>query len=112
MDSHGSVSPTRTPPTAGVDATSRSAGGDVTRRRQTDRLPAPTARRINAALAASGPAEIVEFRDVHRRDDGVWTATHFRSGVVIEADTFECLAKIEAPQVRILHAWRTKGLLA
>ncbi|MEU7837878.1 hypothetical protein [Nonomuraea sp. NPDC049129] len=36
MDSHGSVPPTRPPARPGVDAPSRSADGEVTRRRQTD----------------------------------------------------------------------------
>lgn len=108
MDSHGSVPPTRTPPTAGVDATSRSAGGDVTRRRQADH-PAP---HPPHTVQLTPDREIVEFHDVHRRDDGLWTATHFRSGTVIEAGTFDDLATIEAPQVRILYAWRVRGLIA
>lgn len=57
MDSHRSVSPTRTPPTAGGDATSRSAEGDVTRRRQTDQHPP-------APVENANHLEIAEFHDV------------------------------------------------
>jgi hypothetical protein len=100
----------RPPAPAGVDATSRSADGDVTRRRQTDYTAPPPPR----AVQLTPDPEIVEFHDVHRRDDGLWTATHFRSGTVIEAGTFDDLAMIEAPQVRILYAWRVRvrGLIA
>lgn len=54
MDSHGSVPHTRTPLTAGVDATSRSAGGDVTRRRQTDQVALPAQRRPSHPEVAEG----------------------------------------------------------
>lgn len=54
MDSHGSVSPMRTPPTAGVDATSRSADGDVTRRRQADQAALPVQRRPSHPETAEG----------------------------------------------------------
>lgn len=107
MDSHGSVALTRTPLTVGVDATSRSAGGDVavTRRRQTvDDAP--------ASAENVAHLEIVEFHNVHRRDDGMWTATHFGSGAVIEASTFELLEMVEAPIVRIAFSLRVRGLSA
>ncbi|TMR90368.1 hypothetical protein [Nonomuraea basaltis] len=86
MDSHGSASPIS--PTL-TGATSRSAGGvAVTRRRQT------------------GPPEIPEFRDVTNLPDGTWTAVHKASGDVITAASFDALEGVEAPQVRLLHAWR------
>lgn len=107
MDSHGSVPPTRTPPTASVDATSRSAGGDVTRRRQTDH-PAPPPRRVDASPAISGPVEIAEFHDARRRADGLWIAVH-DSGRVITAPSLRRLQYIEALKVRILHSLHTSG---
>ncbi|MFG1681447.1 hypothetical protein ACGFNP_14890 [Nonomuraea sp. NPDC049269] len=105
MDSHRSASPTGTPFPAGVDATNGSADGDVTRRRQTvEHAPASAETAIHL--------EIVEFHDVHRRDDRMWTATHFGCGVVIDALTFELLEMVEAPIVRIAHSVRVSGLSA
>lgn len=60
----------------------------------------------------STPWEIPDFVDVHRRDDGIWTATHFGSGEVIEAPTYDQLAHVEAPIVRIGHSYRVSGLSA
>ncbi|MEU7741959.1 hypothetical protein [Nonomuraea sp. NPDC049158] len=97
----------RTPSTAGVDATSRSAGGDVTRRRQTDHL-APRPRRVDASPASSGPIEIAEFHDIRQRDDGIWIAVH-DSGRVITAPSLRRLQYIEALKVRILHSLHTSG---
>jgi hypothetical protein len=89
MDSHGSATLTPSPIT---DAPSRSADGDVTRRRQTE-------------------PEIPGFRNVEQLPDGSWRAVHVGSSETITADTFEHLERVEAPIVRIAHGWRTQGLI-
>ncbi|MEV6159438.1 hypothetical protein AB0L53_54810 [Nonomuraea sp. NPDC052129] len=109
MDSHRSVPPMRPPARSGVDATSRSADGDVTRRRQTDHLAlALPPRRVDVSPTSSGSAEIAEFHDVRRRDDGIWIAVH-DSGQVITAPSLRRLQYIEALKVRILHSLHTSG---
>ncbi|MEU7830369.1 hypothetical protein [Nonomuraea sp. NPDC049129] len=98
MDSHGSAAPTPSPVSG---ATSRSADGDVTRRRQADHLPPPPRR-------VSGPVEIAEFHDIRQRDDGIWIAVH-DSGRVITAPSLRRLEYIEALKVRILYSLHTSG---
>ncbi|HEX4815901.1 MAG TPA: hypothetical protein VFV66_24405 [Nonomuraea sp.] len=65
---------------------SRSAGADVTLRRQAGRIP--------------------EFRDVEEQPDGTWTAVHNATGETITAETFERLERVQAPMVRLAHALR------
>ena len=48
--------------------------------------------------------EIPEFHDVEQGPDGAWRAVH-RSGDIITAPTFEHLERVEAPIVRLAHAW-------
>ncbi|MEU7861223.1 hypothetical protein [Nonomuraea sp. NPDC049141] len=101
MDSHRSVAPTRTPPTAGVDATSRSADGDVTRRRQTVEHPA----QCGASGEASRAHPYVPDCDIVEYGDGTFLVTHLPSGRTRRAVT-DRQALIVGTGLAIAYTWR------
>ena len=54
-------------------------------------------------LAALRKLYLPDFRDLQRRRDGRWEATHQSTGRIAEAGTLRDLVAIEAPAARIAH---------
>ena len=55
-------------------------------------------------LAALRKLYLPDFRDLQRRPDGRWEATHQSTGVLVAADTLQMLVEVEAPAARIVRS--------